>query len=236
MPTVMKKRPSSRPLNGSMSTSIWCRYSLDANSRPARKAPRAEDNPAADVAAAEAMATRSPIATTISLLRVEAASVSSGPSTNRPMTTMPATAATATPMPRTTAIGTDSSESPARIVTRMTPGTTIRSCISSTPKVVRPTSLPRRFCCTSNCRAIAVEENARPSPSTTAAVLSMPCHATATPISTVDNSTCVMPAPRTILRIAHRRPIDSSSPTVKSRKRTPRSANGATRSSLAKVT
>ena len=45
MPTVTKKMPSSRPLNGSRSTSIWWRYSLSPSRMPARKAPSATDNP-----------------------------------------------------------------------------------------------------------------------------------------------------------------------------------------------
>ena len=45
MPTAMKNRPSSKPLNGSMSVSSSRRYSLSASSTPARKAPSAIDRP-----------------------------------------------------------------------------------------------------------------------------------------------------------------------------------------------
>ncbi len=46
MPTEMKKRPSSSPLNGSMSVSSACLYSELASSTPARKAPSAIEIPA----------------------------------------------------------------------------------------------------------------------------------------------------------------------------------------------
>ena len=44
-PTEMKNRPSSRPLNGSMSLSSSWRYSLSASTTPARKVPSAGDSP-----------------------------------------------------------------------------------------------------------------------------------------------------------------------------------------------
>jgi hypothetical protein len=47
MATDIKKRPSIRPLNGSMSTTF--RYAARASSSPARKAPRAIDRPATPV-------------------------------------------------------------------------------------------------------------------------------------------------------------------------------------------
>ena len=52
IPTVMKNRPISRPLNGARSISIWWRYSVSDSSRPARKAPSAVERPATPVAAA----------------------------------------------------------------------------------------------------------------------------------------------------------------------------------------
>jgi hypothetical protein len=45
MPTAMKNRPSSRPLNGRMSLSSAWRYSELASSTPARNAPRPMDRP-----------------------------------------------------------------------------------------------------------------------------------------------------------------------------------------------
>mmetsp|Transcript_14986 Transcript_14986/g.39669 ORF Transcript_14986/g.39669 Transcript_14986/m.39669 type:complete len:203 (+) Transcript_14986:1351-1959(+) len=46
MPTLMKNRPSSRPLYGAMSLSTCSANSVSAMSRPARKAPSASDRPA----------------------------------------------------------------------------------------------------------------------------------------------------------------------------------------------
>ena len=45
MPTAMKKRPISRPLKGSMSVSRACRYSEPASKTPARNAPSAMEMP-----------------------------------------------------------------------------------------------------------------------------------------------------------------------------------------------
>ena len=45
MPTVIRKTPSARPLNGSVTTSTSLRYSVSAMSRPATSAPRIGDRP-----------------------------------------------------------------------------------------------------------------------------------------------------------------------------------------------
>ena len=66
MPTAMKNRPSSRPLNGSMSVSSSRRYSLSASSTPARKAPSAIDRPTACISAAVATTSSSEAAVKIS--------------------------------------------------------------------------------------------------------------------------------------------------------------------------
>jgi hypothetical protein len=52
MPTDMKKRPRSRPLNGSISLSRAWRNSESASSTPARNAPSAIDRPASDISSA----------------------------------------------------------------------------------------------------------------------------------------------------------------------------------------
>ena len=51
-PTVMKNSPSSSPLNGLMSLSSSCRYSLVASTTPAMKAPSAGDRPTSDISSA----------------------------------------------------------------------------------------------------------------------------------------------------------------------------------------
>ena len=44
-PTVIKNKPSSRPLNGMRSVSSSCRNSLEASTTPAKNAPKAGDKP-----------------------------------------------------------------------------------------------------------------------------------------------------------------------------------------------
>ena len=66
----MKNSPSSRPLNGSMSSSSSWRYSLSASITPARKAPSAIDRPTACISAAMPMTSSSETPTKISRSRV----------------------------------------------------------------------------------------------------------------------------------------------------------------------
>ncbi|MNP76961.1 hypothetical protein D3C76_1742960 [compost metagenome] len=62
MPTLMKNRPSSRPLNGSICASSSWRYSESASSRPARKAPRAMEIPAIPISHAVPITTSNAVA------------------------------------------------------------------------------------------------------------------------------------------------------------------------------
>ena len=84
MPTAMKKRPRSRPLNGSMSVSSSRRYSLSASSTPARKAPSAIDRPTAFISAAVATTSSSEAAVKISGVSLLAIQRSAGRSRRRP--------------------------------------------------------------------------------------------------------------------------------------------------------
>ena len=81
IPTVMKNTPINNPLNGAMSISIWWRYSVSDNRRPARKAPSAVESPAAPVAAAIPTTMNSVIAMIRSRLPVCAAKRKIGCST-----------------------------------------------------------------------------------------------------------------------------------------------------------
>ena len=81
MPTVMKNRPISSPLNGARSISTWWRYSVSDNSNPARKAPSAVERPASPVAAATPSTMNSVIAMIRSRLPVRAAERKIGCST-----------------------------------------------------------------------------------------------------------------------------------------------------------
>ena len=65
-PTDMKKRPSSSPLNGSMSASSSWRYSLSASTTPARKEPRAGERPTDSISTAMAITSSRAAATKIS--------------------------------------------------------------------------------------------------------------------------------------------------------------------------
>ena len=91
MPTAMKKRPSSSPLNGSMSVSSSRRYSLSASSTPARKAPSAIDRPTASMSAAVATTTSNDAAVKISGVLLPAIQRSIGLSSSRPPNTITAT-------------------------------------------------------------------------------------------------------------------------------------------------
>ena len=84
MPTAMKNRPSSRPLNGSICDSSSCRNSESDNSTPARKAPRLGLKPASCMNHAVPSTTSSAVAVNTSGLRVRAMMLNSRRSTGRP--------------------------------------------------------------------------------------------------------------------------------------------------------
>src|SRR5574343_1893400 len=89
MPTAMKNRPSNRPLNGSMSVSSSCRYSLSANSTPAKKAPKAMDKPTQCIRADTATTNNSAAAVKISGVPLLAVARNKGRNTVRPPSTTP---------------------------------------------------------------------------------------------------------------------------------------------------
>ena len=141
VPTVMKKMPSSSPLNGSRSTSMLWRTSLSESSRPARKAPSATDSPASPVASENTTRIRSVIAMIRSRLPVRSAERSSGRTTKRPASMMISTAASPSTKgwisgrmpPLAPFLLPVSSPTTNRI------GTTMRSWNSSTESARRPT-------------------------------------------------------------------------------------------------
>ena len=81
MPTAMKKSPSSRPLNGSMSASSSWRYSLSASSTPAMNAPSAIESPTDSNSRAVPTTTSSAAAVNASCARVAATMRRAGRST-----------------------------------------------------------------------------------------------------------------------------------------------------------
>ena len=84
MPTAMKNRPSSSPLNGSMSSSSSWRYSLSASITPARNAPSAIDRPTHSISAAVPSTTSSEKPTNTSRRRASATKRSTGPHQQAP--------------------------------------------------------------------------------------------------------------------------------------------------------
>ena len=84
MPMEIRNTPTNRPLNGSMVTSTWRRYSVTASSSPPISAPRAMERPAAVVARPVAITTSRHAAMNNSGRRVRATLRNSGRSTKRP--------------------------------------------------------------------------------------------------------------------------------------------------------
>ena len=72
MPTVMKNKPNSRPLKGSMLASSSWRYSLSARRTPARNAPKDMDSPTWFTINAVPITTKSPAAVNASVTCVSA--------------------------------------------------------------------------------------------------------------------------------------------------------------------
>ena len=78
IPTVKKKMPSKRPLNGPTVISMALRYSVSANSKPAMKAPSAMDKRACSAIKPAAMITNNTAATKSSVVRAVATNRNSG--------------------------------------------------------------------------------------------------------------------------------------------------------------
>ena len=100
MPTEIRNTPTKRPLNGSIVTSTWRRYSVPASSSPPISAPRAIERPAAAAARPVAITTSRHAATNSSGLRVRATLRNSGRSTRRPRATIAPIASSACPTAR----------------------------------------------------------------------------------------------------------------------------------------
>ena len=65
-PTVIKKRPNNKPLNGSILASSSCLNSLFAKTTPAKNAPRAGERPTSPISAAIPIMSMSAVAVKIS--------------------------------------------------------------------------------------------------------------------------------------------------------------------------
>ena len=224
MPTAMKKRPSSSPLNGSMSVSSSRRYSLSASSTPARKAPSAIDRPTAFISAAVATTSSSDAAVKISGVSLLAIQRSAGRSSNRPprmiTTIVPiALARRSQLLPPLSAPATARNGTSARI------GIAAMSCSSETLRIASPDVVPITLRSARTPRPIAVDDIARPSAATTARRQSMPQASAPSASSSAEPNSCTLPQPKIGFRSDQSRCGSSSRPTRKSIRTTPNSAN-----------
>ena len=170
MPTAMKKRPSSRPLNGSMSVSSSRRYSLSASSTPARKAPSAIDRPTACISAAVATTSSSAAAVKISGVSLRAIQRSAGRSSRRPPSTMRGDHADALRGAEpAAAVAVPSAPAPASSGSSARIGIAATSCSSATLRTLCPRSCAQQVALGQHAAgAIAVDDSARPSAATSA--------------------------------------------------------------------
>mmetsp|Transcript_37280 Transcript_37280/g.100900 ORF Transcript_37280/g.100900 Transcript_37280/m.100900 type:complete len:367 (+) Transcript_37280:1111-2211(+) len=224
-PTVMKKRPSRRPRNGTMSASTWYRYLVSDRSTPARKAPSVLESPRPSV--------KIDIPVTVSRMSDRKASCDLDRATtkkilfriNRPMKAIVDSAIEALTMDDESAC-TKFCPPPARSGMPTSIGTIARSWKSSIPNAARPwrvlsSSLSRRSCSTN-----ADDERASPPPITTLAgpaTLGKTSGARAAKTSVV-TTICAVPNPKTSFLIDTRRSRLSSSPISKRKKTIPSSA------------
>ncbi len=107
--------------------------------------------------------------------------------------------------------------------TTATSGTEARSCSSSTAKASRPAAPFSRSRSLSIGRTMAVEERARPSPITRAAVQLRPVSIARPPSTAPVTSNCIRPRPNTDRRMTQIRCARSSSPIRNSSISTPSS-------------
>ena len=205
MPTAMKNRPSSRPLNGSMSVSSSRRYSLSASSTPARKAPSAIDRPTACISAAVATTSSSDAAVKIS-----------GVAAARRSSAAPGAAAAArrarwqrsrrAPWPRRASRRRwHATPAAASSGTRARIGMAATSCSSATLSTLWPEVVAIRLRSASTPRPIAVDDIARPSAATSASRQSTPASSAAPNSSAAEPTSCTLPQPKIGLRSDHSR-------------------------------
>jgi len=114
-------------------------------------------------------------------------------------------------------------------------GIAARSWNNRMAKPRRPCSLVSALRSASSCSPIAVDDNARPPPTMTAALAGSPNPTAIAPSSSPDTSTCNPPAPNTGLRITRSRAGDSSSPITNSSITTPIWLAASTGSALATI-
>ena len=236
IPTPTKNTPSSSPLNGSIEISTSRRNSVSASRRPAIRAPRLIDRPAAWAATPAPTTTSRLAAMNIScpcpLALARATDRNIGRRTSRPSTTSsarPMAAGTSVNKAGSSAAGSKSPPpapfwaSAARTVTVIRIGATARSWARRMEKVARPAVVLTRPRSAITGMTTAVDDRARPIPRTAAETSGCPMNTNTAASATVQAATWVRPRPNTSFRMALSRSHDSSSPIMNSRKATPSS-------------
>ncbi len=231
-PTDRKNRPSSRSLNGPISTSISCRYSVSASRIPATKAPSAMDRPSSLALSPAPITTSRLAAMNRSWLLARAADLNNGRNTRRPATMMPTR-----PMDAVSKASIGSGPpawAPSRArATRI--GATARSWNSRMENTARPEWACSRPVSAITGTARAVDDMVSAAPVDRAATSGRPAATATAPIRTPQPMVCRAPRPNTWWRISRSRSQDSSRPMVNNRKTTPSSAKSAICSGLETV-
>ena len=213
MPTVMKNRPSSSPLNGCRLLSSSCRYSLSASSTPPKKAPSAGDRPRLSVSRAAPITSASAKAVKASGTRVRASQLISGRMTKREPNRAAMKAPTTTRASHQS-IGlstTSSTSSPIASIgpppmavssgMRASTGITATSCTRRMASEARPVSVLVILRWSTDCMAMAVELIASARPTTTASAQPKPITRASSATTTLVAAIWVSPRPSTLLRM-----------------------------------
>ncbi len=221
IPTAMKNRPSSRPLNGAMSVSRAWRYSELASSTPARKAPSAIDRPASDISSAMPNTSSSAKAVKISRTPDRAIRRITGRVRKRPIRKTIAIAAR--PLAAICHPGSPPAALAPRSGTSAISGMAAMSWNSRIANDVRPTGASSRLRSAIVWTAMAVDDMASASPATTAPGHASPRAqrpaASAAPHAAIWSE----PPPNTAPRMSTSRLKSSSSPIRNSISTTPNS-------------
>ncbi len=228
IPTVKKKMPSKRPLNGSTTVSMAFPYSVSASTNPAMKAPSAIDRFAWCAMSPAATMTNNPAATKSSVECVLATRRKSGRSSKRPNRMMRVIAIAArSNAPVRLPITDVLLPIPSTEINRRS-GMTARSCAKSTEKPARPAVVFSLPWSDRSSSTIAVDESERLIPIMTATSVFWPTATATAESSSAVTSTWRLPIPKTSRRIVIRRLKESPRPIKNNRKTTPSSAMPAT--------
>ncbi len=225
MPTATKNRPMRTRFSGATLTSTWWRKSEAASIMPSRNPPMAMDRPATSMTRAAPRTASSTITPSAAVDWARAVHVSTSGSTYRPTTATPATAAApAAPSSHNgpSGFGAATADSSG---TAINSGTAARSCMSRTANAPLPWSLATSPFSSRVCMTIAVEESARPNPTTMAAFGEMSASASRAPARMAPvTRICREPSPRSRRRMDHSLLGRISRPMVNMNSTTPISA------------